>query len=122
MAAALPDLTWLTRTCKKVLHGLDDPNVGTRRAISEWPGDNGNSPYFFVLDDANNQGILFGSSAPMLAEATIDSTSGTLSTNFKWFRADHDAGRQERKGTRELWKAGQDFAIQLRRYKAPAEI
>jgi hypothetical protein len=43
--------------------------------------------------------------------ATIGCTSGILSTNFKWFRANHDARRQERKGTRESRKAGQDTSV-----------
>jgi hypothetical protein len=51
-----------------MLHGLDDPNVGIRRAISEWPGDNGNGPCLSVLDDADDREILFESSAPMSAE------------------------------------------------------
>ena len=51
-----------------MLYGLNDPNVGIRRAISEWPGDNGNGPYLSVLDDADNREILFESSAPMSAE------------------------------------------------------
>ena len=82
-----------------MLHGLDDPNVGIRRAISEWPGDNGNGPCLSVLDDADDREILFESSAPMSAEQQGRQPLAAQVEHFpriQWFHAYHDVGQQER--------------------------
>jgi hypothetical protein len=54
---------------KLQLPGLGDPNVDIRRAVSEWLSDGENGPWLFVLDNADDQEVLFeGSSQKSLGQ------------------------------------------------------
>jgi hypothetical protein len=42
------------------LPGLGDPNIDIRSAVFEWLSDEDNGPWLFVLDNADDQELLFG--------------------------------------------------------------
>ncbi|KAF8246080.1 hypothetical protein K440DRAFT_554061 [Wilcoxina mikolae CBS 423.85] len=43
------------------LPGLDDPNTNILQLVTKWFADDGNGPWLFILDNADDEGIFFGS-------------------------------------------------------------
>jgi hypothetical protein len=43
------------------LPGLDDPNTNILQLVSKWLADDSNGPWLFILDNADDMGIFFGS-------------------------------------------------------------